>query len=73
MIMYYSDMALVSLKRLRREFSFKVHKTLEHFGKDYEANDRTHLITIVFNSESDIKTIRKDVLPNVHRVCKSKR
>ena len=71
MVMYYSDMALVSVQRLRREFSFKVHKKLEHFGKDYDANDRQHFITILFNSDSDVNRLRKDVLPNIFRICKS--
>ena len=73
MVMYYTDMALVSVQRLRREFSFKVHKKLEHFGKDYDANDRSHFITIVFNSESDVNRLRKEVMPKIYRVCKSRK
>eukprot|EP00938_MAST-03A_sp_MAST-3A-sp1_P002696 g2696.t1 len=73
MIMYYTDMALVCVQRLRREFSFKVHKKLEHFGKDYDANDRTHFITIVFNSEGDVNRLRKEVMPKIYRACKSRK
>ncbi|GLE10045.1 hypothetical protein PINS_up022040 [Pythium insidiosum] len=59
MVMYYRDMRHVQLREHDRTLRFRVAKSLEQFGEDYNPSNRQHYLRIVFATVSETERFKR--------------
>lgn len=60
MVMYYRDMEDAVVETGRRLFRFRIARDLLHYGSDYNYRDASHVVSIEFHSEQDVRRIAKE-------------
>ncbi|GLD98808.1 hypothetical protein PINS_up007526 [Pythium insidiosum] len=59
MVMYYRDMRHVQLREHDRTLRFRVAKSLEQFGEDYNPSNRQHYLRVVFATVSETERVKR--------------
>ena len=68
MLMHYKDMCQPLADAAKRQFTFRVNRTLRHFADEYYAKNPAHHLTVKFQSRRDFEDFEAGILPVIEKI-----